>query len=447
MRAMGCGSLYCRAVRAFALRRSSSFAPVHRTRPYAVTSFRDDPHTLPLLLWRRHIHTGNLTVVSDAVPEHAAVSAGAVASLRTPLAAGAAEPRAVPSAVEFNEHLFRQLLEGDADGSSRVLEVMREYRIDVDTRCDSIMRMDLTDLVRLRTSHLKGLVDDVTKVASFEQSLVFFEALCANGVAHVEHLNAVLLTCVHKHQQWQLIRRAWREGHVVPTAATYNVLLNGALFEGDHAEVKNVINCMIESEISPTNNTKRLLELQPDELSRMRTARLHSIIDSSEQPWSTRVKRARACFDRLAENGAVNAYQLAAILLTCPTSDEMLALIGLWENRIDLSLPEKSSASASNGHPLSLAADRPLPDTPLRIVFRQLMLEGDAAGISKLLERFGDAVKLSVDDVEKRKSLTSHHELAKHRTSSLERLLHRAGTGAFLHTSLLDKSLALPSLL
>jgi hypothetical protein len=367
------------------------------------------------LLWRRLTHTA-----SSAVP-------------------AIAGSNALPGAVEFNEHLLRHLLEGDADGASSVLEAMREYGIELDTRCDSILRMDSTDLVRLRAAHIKGLVDaDTSKDSSCELPLKFFEALLANGVAHTDHLNALLLSCDDKDQRWQIIRRAGLRGQVVPVVSTYNLLLNKALFEGDIAEVKVVLKRMIESETSPSENTKRLLQLQADDLSRMRSARIHSIINS-EQPWSQIVKRARACFDKLAGNGAVNAYQLSAIMLTCPTSDEMLALIDSWENHIDLRLGEDDASPAPSNlkaPPLNraapTAADGFLPDhmdsnTPLRIVCKQLLLEGDADGVSKLLERFPGTVKISVEDTEKWKRLTSDRGLAKQRTSYLERLLNHAG--------------------
>ena len=198
---------------------------------------------------------------------------GTSASRRSLIEQDMAKAGVKPNFATYNI-LVRQLrFEGNSEETRAVVETEMPAAGVVSTdRTDALFRISESDLNKMRTRHVRALLQTQTPETT-QQAHAFFEELKANGATDVFLWNVMQQLCVTSSAKWRMIEHDMVEAGVKPDVWSYNMLLSQLIHERKFEEVLNVV------------------EIAMPEAGAVSDKRTHALLEKSRQQSIKRVRR------------------------------------------------------------------------------------------------------------------------------------------------------------
>ena len=147
-----------------------------------------------------------------------------------------------PDIVTFNTYVNRLMLEGNVAEAQRVVDVvMKRMGVEPNKRTDRTLKLQATDLSKMRTALLKQWLKqggDDANAAAWN----LFHKLGERNVADKFHYSIMLKACYDSEQMKKLMDNRTKKAGVEPNAVTYNAYVLQLKKEGNVAEADRVVN-------------------------------------------------------------------------------------------------------------------------------------------------------------------------------------------------------------
>jgi hypothetical protein len=242
---------------------------------------------------------------------------------------------------------------------------------------------------------------------------LFLRRMCRRGVATASHFNACLkATSQHSDSTRFIMENTMAANGVRPDAGTFLILVKQLVMEGEADAAREVADSIMPQALGVAamgsregikdSHSQRLrkqeqgiqfwLSRAPKDLSRMRTARMKSMLTEGGTQSDLNRSRVRDFYERLLASGAADKFQWNQYLMALDTSDEIRAAL---EAQTELAREEVAEMTGRNrGDGANVAAFSPTEMDWATLVSR-LILEGDVVGAEKVAR--SDAVARMVD--------------------------------------------------
>ena len=171
---------------------------------------------------------------------------------------------------------------------------------------------------------------------------VFLRRMCNRGVATVSHFNSYLkATSRHSDSTRYVMENTMPANGVRPNMQTFFILVKQLIMEGDALSAKEVVESVMPQALGvsaePLRQGKQVRKLKkqiefwmsrtPADLSRMRTARMKSMLNEGGAQSYLNRSRVREFYERLVANGVADMFQWNQYLMALNTSDEIRAAL------------------------------------------------------------------------------------------------------------------------
>ena len=230
-----------------------------------------------------------------------------------------------PDVVSYTHLVNRLMVEGDALSAWNVIdEEMPSAGIIPDARTYTALKHSVEDLEKLYRDQLTSFIQEPGS-KGLQKAWVLYNKLVEKNKASTSHLNLMLKGCLNSDQMMDLVNADTKQTRHKPDIVSYTHLISQLMIEGDELSARRVVDeDMSNANIWPGARTKKTLELSANQLNRMRTKQLSSLISKGGHK---RRKAAWALYRKLLEKKQANAFHFSIMMTACHNSKKIRRII------------------------------------------------------------------------------------------------------------------------
>lgn len=241
------------------------------------TLLREKKHKIAWRQFREKMQKGNITLIECNMMMKGCYNSK---QMREFMSLEMKKAGIKPNVMTFTSLIRELILEGDIQGAKRVLSVdMKEAGVQPDTKTWETIRMPNKELQRLRHIKIKNLLK-IRQNEAYSAASDFLNHLIRIQQANIKHCTQILKTLPDSKAVRVFMETVLPKAGLSANATCYNILIGRLVIEGKDEEAKSVFyEEMPDRGIQPIERTRKLLNIKPGIVDRMRTQVLRDLMN------------------------------------------------------------------------------------------------------------------------------------------------------------------------